>query len=316
MSALCTSITDDDVGFWPYSVGALVKMAAFLRTLHWPASGADLDVGGVSYVEPLILCELWAGERLCFEQAIPRGRRPGRPISVSAVPPGPGIDIWRFRRYLGEMLRALGALPGGLVRFMPCNIGAIVWEKSGHGLTSRPRETSRVSFLDELLVLFGYPPRSGGALLGGSLLLRYCAASFACEIPTWKLPVGGELLVFLLSMRLGVVPCVLSLHLVLRVTWVLSGIGSRPSGRGYKRVRLSRKNPACEVFRGQGIDQPRPRVWKRLRTGRSLLREDDDAGGRYLHGHLPFGVRVQDRVGVGSQPLRLHGPMPPGLHGF
>ena len=54
-----------------------------MSTLHWPASGADLGVGGVSNVELLILHELWAGER-----------RTGRPISVS-VPPGPGIDIWR-----------------------------------------------------------------------------------------------------------------------------------------------------------------------------------------------------------------------------
>ena len=37
-----------------------------------------------------------AGERLCLEAAIPKSRRVGRPISVSAVPFGPGIDIWRF----------------------------------------------------------------------------------------------------------------------------------------------------------------------------------------------------------------------------
>ena len=71
----------------------------FLSTLHWPASGADLGVGRVSYVELLTLHELWAGERLDFEKAIPRGRRIGRPISVSAVPPGPGIDIWRSCRF-------------------------------------------------------------------------------------------------------------------------------------------------------------------------------------------------------------------------
>ena len=134
-----------------------------------------------------------------MKKAIPRGRRIGRPISVSAVPPGPGIDIWRCCRFLGGMLRASGALPGGLGRFVPCRIGANhsrlhhnESEKSGHGLTSRPRETSSASFLNELLVLFGYPPRSGAALLGGHQTLRYCATWFACKTPTWKLAVGGR----------------------------------------------------------------------------------------------------------------------------
>ena len=72
----------------------LVKWVAFLYTLHWPQGGADLGVGGVSYVELLILYELWAGERLDLEKAVPRYRRAGRSISVSAVPFGPGTDIW------------------------------------------------------------------------------------------------------------------------------------------------------------------------------------------------------------------------------
>ena len=53
--------------------------------MHWPAGGLDLGVGGISYVELLILYELWAGERLTLEKAHPRYLRPGRPISVSAV---------------------------------------------------------------------------------------------------------------------------------------------------------------------------------------------------------------------------------------
>ena len=36
---------------------------AFSGTLHCPAGGLDLGVGGVSYVEMLILHELWAGIR-------------------------------------------------------------------------------------------------------------------------------------------------------------------------------------------------------------------------------------------------------------
>ena len=62
----------------------------------------------------LILCEIWAGERLSLEKAHPRCLRPGRPISVSAVPVGPGIDIWRSCRFIGAMMRSLCLLPGGL----------------------------------------------------------------------------------------------------------------------------------------------------------------------------------------------------------
>ena len=85
----------EDIAHWPYTTGLLVKWVAFLGSLHWPVGGADLGVGGVSYVEVLILYELWAGEKLTLEKAHPRYLRPGRPISVSAVPFGPGIDIWR-----------------------------------------------------------------------------------------------------------------------------------------------------------------------------------------------------------------------------
>ena len=90
-------------------------------------------------------------------------------------------------------------LPGGLGWFVPCSIGAnhcmlrhIGWEKCGHGLTSRPRETASELFLNELLGLFRYPPGSGRALLAGTLSLRYCAARFACKTPTWRLPVFGH----------------------------------------------------------------------------------------------------------------------------
>ena len=97
------SVTADDVGAWPYSAGILVKWVAFLSSLHCPAAGADLGVGGVSFDEMLILYELWAGERLVLEKAVPRYRRPGRPISVSAVPFGPGTDIWRSCTFIGPL---------------------------------------------------------------------------------------------------------------------------------------------------------------------------------------------------------------------
>ena len=100
----------------------------------------DLGVGGVSYVELLILYELWAGERLSLEEAHPRYLRPGRPISVSAVPFGPGIDIWRSCRFhwgndeVGLFVFHLVVLDS----FVPCSCG--------HGLTSRPRERASEPF--------------------------------------------------------------------------------------------------------------------------------------------------------------------------
>ena len=147
-SAFCA----EDIARWPYTPG--------LGSLHWPAGGLDLAVGGISCVELLIFHELWAGERLSLEKAHPRYLRPGRQISVSAVPFGPGIDIWRSCRFIGVLMRSLCLLPGGLRRSVPCSIGAnhcrlshIGWEKCGHGLTSRPRASASEPFLKELLAL-------------------------------------------------------------------------------------------------------------------------------------------------------------------
>ena len=55
---------------WAYSVGIFVKLVAFPGTLHWPAAGADLGLGGVSCVELLFLYGLWAGERPVLEKAV------------------------------------------------------------------------------------------------------------------------------------------------------------------------------------------------------------------------------------------------------
>ena len=159
-----------------------------------------------------------------------------RPISVSAVPFGPDIDFWRR---------------GELGRFVSCSVGAdhsglrrIGWEKCGHGLTSRPRESASEVFLNELLLLFRHPPRSAAALLRGTLPLRYCAGRFASRIPTWRLLLMGTLLVWVLKgvRRVGIVPVEHCSHAVLSgfdgcgsVDWV-----SGPGG-GAKRVRLNTK---------------------------------------------------------------------------
>ena len=44
-------------------------------------------------------------------------------IPVSAVPFGAGIDIRRPCRFIGALFRSLCALPGGIGRFVLCDIG-------------------------------------------------------------------------------------------------------------------------------------------------------------------------------------------------
>ena len=221
---------------------------------------------------------------------------------MSVVPFGPGIDIWRSCRFFWAIFRALRMLPGGLRRFLPGDIGAshgrlrhIGWEKCSHGLRSRPRETSSVRFLDDLLVLFGYPAASGADLLAGTLPLRYYSESFARRIPTWRLPEGGNVAKFLASgglVRGG--PCALSAALGCAGVCLARG-----SSGGVKRIRLYRKTPARLARQGLLGSQVRPRVWKRLRDpldstsglpGAKFLRVHQEAGG-----HDP----VFARVGIG-----------------
>ena len=242
-------ISDEDVDLWPYTPGLLVKWVSFLNSLHWPIGDLDLGVGCISYVELLILYELWAGERLCLEKAHPRYLRPGRQISVSAVPFGPGIDIWRSCRFIGALMRSLCFLLGGLARFVPCFIGVnhcrlrhIGLEKCGHGLTSRPREGASVLFFDELLFLFRYPVGSGRALLAGTLLLRYCSDRFAYRTPTWSLPASG-------GVGDLVTACIADGHEVVPAAGRRAFFRVRNSGLRRKQIRLNRKTqPPCRLW--------------------------------------------------------------------
>ena len=295
-----TPITCRDVEVWPYSVD-----------MHWPQGEANLGGGGVSFVEVLILYALWVGVRLDLEKAVPRYRRAGRSISVSAVPFGPGIDIWRSCRCIGVLFRALDALPGCIRWFLPCDVGAnhcrlrhIGWERSSHGLTSRPRESASEVFLDELLVLFGYPSRSAAALLSGVLHLRYCSGRFACEVPTWSLRAHGHVRDLISEFADGVVEP-WSRHVGHAQLLGLVGprvlCGSRFLG-DVKRVRLNRKKlqhtllatAGREVFRG--------------------LRVLEDTRSRHVGAKVPLHPGDEEhglRDTVGGN-LGMHGPTSPG----
>ena len=305
-----TPISCRDIEVWPYSVGMLVKGVAFLHSLHWPAHGCSLGVGGVSCVELLILYEVWAGERLELEKAFPRYRRPGRSISVSAVPFVPGTDIWRSCRSIGSLFRGLRDLPFGLRRLVPCDIGAnhcrlrhIGWERCGHGLTSRRRESASEDFLNRLLVLFGNPSGSAAALLAGVLPHRYCSARFACKFLTWRLPDRGHVCELVTGGVVG--DRVLGGAGICRVSFPRSagraGVSceSRVSG-GFERIRLNRKTPAHLARLGNlGSVPSRSRVWKRLRV--SEARWCSICGSHVLHEchHSDDGSSLDDRVGVG-----------------
>ena len=149
------------LGAWPYSVGILVKWVTFLSSLRWAAARADLGVGGVSFLEILILYELWAGERWSW-------RRPSNVID--------GLDV-QFQCPLFLLVQALifGVLVGLKVAYWEhCVLSQEAWEGSClvvlelitvEGKVSTwayvPTKKDLVYSLDELLILFRYPANSG-----------------------------------------------------------------------------------------------------------------------------------------------------------
>ena len=60
----------EDVAHWPYSTCLLVKWVTFSGTLHWPAGGFDLGVGGISYVELLILYGFCGWCQVCLRKRL------------------------------------------------------------------------------------------------------------------------------------------------------------------------------------------------------------------------------------------------------
>ena len=270
-------ISRNDLERWPFSPSALVKLAAFLSSLSWPGEVSDLGPGGISYVELVILYERWAGERLRVEDSLPKFRRLGRSISVSAAPLCPDTDIWKLCRFLGNMLRALAKLPGGLGRFIPGRIGAkhgrlrhVGWEKCCHGLTCRPLESSGEGFLSDFLGLLGYPSGSGQALLDGTLQLRYHSFPFANRKPTWRLPVEGNVSLFIATCEVDTsvprCPSLFQRSLVHPDDPRVGGVRGRDFlSRRFKRVRLTKKTPGHLVSKVSAQPIPDERLQDPIR---------------------------------------------------
>ena len=149
-------ITQDDVAVWPYSVDILLVFSSFLASLHWPQGTPDLGKFGInSYFELLLMFEVCTGHRLHSEKAVRPHLRPSRPLFFffGGFSAGMGQEIRHGCQFLHSLFRALGHLPGGLARFIPCQPSAhyatlshLGWERYGHGLSSRPRD-SPSSFL-------------------------------------------------------------------------------------------------------------------------------------------------------------------------
>ena len=123
-----------------------------------------------------------------MEKAHPRYLRPGRPISVSVVPFGPGIDIWRswsfyWVYYEVSLPVCLGGFAGLFLALLVLIIVGFVILVGKSVVMVSLLDHVRVLFLNELLSLFRYPSRSGRALLNGTLPLRYCAVRFAHSTP-------------------------------------------------------------------------------------------------------------------------------------
>ena len=75
-------ITQDDVAVWPKSVNTLLVFSSFLASLHWPQSAPELGKFGISYLELLLMFEVFL-----VTDCLPR-----KLFAPSSVP----VDPWFF----------------------------------------------------------------------------------------------------------------------------------------------------------------------------------------------------------------------------
>ena len=132
---------------------------------------------------------------LLTEKTVRPKRRPlSTPGFFRVFPVGIGQEIRHGCQFLHSLFRALGHLPGGLARSIPCQPSAhfarlshLGWGRYGHGLSSRPRESCDHQFLTLLFSNFlGYPDGAATELFNGTLKLRYSSTPFSKKLPSWS----------------------------------------------------------------------------------------------------------------------------------
>ena len=266
-STCCTlyplPITPDDVAVWQYSVDILLVFSSFLASLHWPQGASDLEKFGISYLELLLMFEVFTGHRLLTENTVRTQRRPGRSLVFSGFSVSIRQEIRHGCQFLHSFFRALGHLPSGLAWFIPCQPSAhharlshLGWERYGHGLSSRPRESCDHQILAPLLDFFGYPDGAATELFNGTLKLRYSSTPFSKKLPSWPV-----------SHLSGCIPVVGPGHETSVHFPDHDPVLERPA----KRLRITGKSSALrrEPFSGDGL--PTPKRWKRLSPATALV---------------------------------------------
>ena len=128
----------------------------------------------------MILFEQWARHPLLIEKVVRPRDRAHRPISISYVPGSEGIEIRKGCKFVSSLVTALGKLPGGVGRFLPCSVVGhmsrlrhLGWSQCSHGLTPRPLESCHRNCLHAVCGVLGYPKGAAAELLDGTLKLRY-----------------------------------------------------------------------------------------------------------------------------------------------
>ena len=142
----------------------LLGFTAFLSTLHWPSGSVDLGHCGISFFgtsHPVRTVGWLTG--LLGEKVVP-DLMFGLVVLFlfSSVPVSEGMEIRHGCQFLSSLVRALGRLPGGLDRFLPCQVGThlsrlrhLGWNQCSHGLTSRPLESCHHRCLSAVCGILG-----------------------------------------------------------------------------------------------------------------------------------------------------------------
>ena len=174
---------------------------------------------------------------------------------------------------------AVGKLPGGLGRFLPCRLGThlsrlrhVGWNQCSHGLDSMPLESCHHQCLKAVRGVLGYPKVSAFELLDGNLKLWYCTTLFTERFPPWSLPQGC----FGIGTR--------SFSTIGHLLDIDSTVG--------KRVWLTKKTRpiiSSHVIPDPVPGHPTPRRWKRLRPPSSVGEEGEVGVPRNLFPRLGVG---------------------------